>query len=108
MNKSTSDLNEIKQKPDQTTITTTHSVSSNTANTEHSVNTHSTDEPERVGAASPARKPVSNVIHVTGLTRPFTLSQLKELLIKYGKIIDDKFWINNVKSHCFAVVSFKK
>ena len=64
-----------------------------------------TDEPERVGDMSPAREPESNIIHIKGLTRPFTLLQLKELLSKYGKIVDGKFWINNVKSHCLAAVS---
>ncbi len=63
-----------------------------------------TDEPERVGDVSPSRQPESTIIHIKGLTRPFTILQLKDLLSKYGKIIDSKFWINNVKSHCYATV----
>lgn len=41
-------------------------------------------------------------VHVRNLTRPFTMGQLKELLNKYGRTLDDKFWIDNVKSHCYV------
>ncbi len=61
-------------------------------------------------SASPSKRPVSNVLHISNLTRPFTLPQLKELLSKYGRILrkgsDDYFWINPVKSHCY--VAFEK
>lgn len=53
---------------------------------------------------SPARRPATNVLHVTGLVRPYTLGQLKELLGRSGKLIDDGFWIDSIKSHCYAVV----
>jgi len=59
---------------------------------------------------SPSKRPISNVLHVSNLTRPFTLPQLKELLSKYGRILckdsKDYFWINPVKSHCY--VAFEK
>lgn len=52
---------------------------------------------------SPPRKPVSTTIHLKNLVRPFTLGQLKQVLGKSGKIVDDKFWMDKIKSHCFAV-----
>ena len=45
---------------------------------------------------------ITNVLHISNLTRPFTLNQLKELLSKHGKIVDEHFWINSVKSHCYV------
>lgn len=54
---------------------------------------------------------LSNILHIRYLTRPFTLSQLKELLSKYGPLLANPnsttsekhyFWINSVKSHCFV------
>jgi len=64
------------------------------------------EDPVDVGqrSPSPARRPSSNVVHVTGLVRPYTLGQLKELLGRTGKLIDDGFWIDSIKSHCYAVV----
>lgn len=60
-----------------------------------------------VSAAGDVAKIIENVtvhIHVKNLTRPFTMPQLKELLNKYGRTLDDKFWIDNVKSHCYVTV----
>ena len=64
------------------------------------------DDPVSVGQRppSPARRPASNVVHVTGLVRPFTVGQLKELLGRTGTLADDGFWIDSIKSHCYAVV----
>jgi len=64
------------------------------------------DEPVvvRQRSPSPARRPPSNVVHVTGLVRPFTLGQLKQLLGRTGKLVDDGFWIDSIKSHCYVVV----
>lgn len=38
--------------------------------------------------------------------RPFTLGQLKELLSRTGTLVDDGFWIDKIKSHCYVTVSF--
>jgi len=56
---------------------------------------------------SPSRKPAGNIIHVLNLVRPFTINMLKELMGKHGKLaeIENNFWIDKIKSHCFAVVS---
>ena len=53
---------------------------------------------------SPARNPESVNIHVKNLVRPFTERQLKELLGKTGTLKDGGFWIDKIKSHCYAVV----
>ena len=64
------------------------------------------DEPEAARRSpSPARSPVSNIIHVFNLVRPFTLGQLKALLGKHGKLLEDGFWIDKIKSHCLAKVT---
>ena len=64
------------------------------------------DEP-RPGrrSPSPARNPVSTIIHVSDLVRPYTLGQLKTLLARAGPLVEEGFWIDKIKSHCFATVS---
>ena len=69
----------------------------------------SIDEPIRAvgrpSKPSPSRRPESNIVHVMNLVRPYTLNQLKELLGRSGKLqAEDGFWIDNIKSHCYAVV----
>ena len=73
----------------------------------------STDEPLRTitNNNSGNKRPMSNVLHISNLTRPFTVPQLKELLTKFGALLPNPksetkeqhfFWINSVKSHCFV------
>ena len=63
------------------------------------------NQPIRVRSPSNNRNPPSCILHVTNLVRPFALSQLKDLLGEDGNVVTDGFWINKIKSHCFAVVS---
>ncbi|XP_017854424.2 apoptotic chromatin condensation inducer in the nucleus [Drosophila busckii] len=52
---------------------------------------------------SPARNHTSHVLYITNLVRPFTVLQLKGLLARTGKIVDDNgFWIDRIKSKCFV------
>jgi len=52
---------------------------------------------------SPARNRASHVLYITNLVRPFTVLQLKGLLARTGKIVeDDGFWIDRIKSKCFV------
>lgn len=51
---------------------------------------------------SPARNPISNVLFIQNLVRPFTVKQLKELLERTGKIVEDGFWTDRIKSKCYA------
>ncbi|XP_030765473.1 apoptotic chromatin condensation inducer in the nucleus isoform X1 [Sitophilus oryzae] len=51
---------------------------------------------------SPARNPVSDVLYITNLVRPFTVKQLKELLERTGKIREDGFWTDRIKSKCYV------
>ncbi|XP_018560643.1 apoptotic chromatin condensation inducer 1b [Lates calcarifer] len=61
------------------------------------------DDPVRTTRQpSPPRGKVSNIIHVTNLVRPFTLGQLKELLNRTGTMVEDGFWIDKIKSHCYV------
>ena len=59
----------------------------------------------RVRSPITNRNPASCVLHVTNLVRPFAQCQLKELLTEDRALVDGGFWINKIKSHCFAVVS---
>lgn len=64
------------------------------------------DEPQPSRRSpSPARNPVSNIIHVRNLVRPYTLGQLKDVLGRTGTLNEDGFWIDKIKSHCYVTVS---
>jgi len=52
---------------------------------------------------SPPRFPATTILHIKGLTRPFTINQLHVLLNRTGKLLTDEFWIDKIKSHCLAV-----
>ncbi|XP_029310815.1 LOW QUALITY PROTEIN: apoptotic chromatin condensation inducer 1b [Cottoperca gobio] len=61
------------------------------------------DDPVRAARQpSPPHGKLSNIIHVTNLVRPFTLGQLKELLNRTGSVVEEGFWIDKIKSHCFV------
>lgn len=51
---------------------------------------------------SPAKNPISELLYITNLVRPFTLKQLKELLERTGKIRENGFWTDRIKSKCYA------
>ena len=42
--------------------------------------------------------------HSRWQVRPFTLGQLKELLGRTGTLVEEAFWIDKIKSHCFVTV----
>ncbi|XP_044223833.1 apoptotic chromatin condensation inducer in the nucleus isoform X1 [Thunnus albacares] len=64
------------------------------------------DDPVRTARQpSPPRGKVSNIVHVCNLVRPFTLGQLKELLSRTGTLVEDGFWIDKIKSHCYVTYS---
>ncbi|XP_038126353.1 apoptotic chromatin condensation inducer 1b isoform X1 [Cyprinodon tularosa] len=61
------------------------------------------DDPVRTSRQpSPPRGKISNIIHVINLVRPFTLLQLKELLNRTGTVVEEGFWIDKIKSHCYV------
>ncbi|CAK6967884.1 apoptotic chromatin condensation inducer in the nucleus [Scomber scombrus] len=64
------------------------------------------DDPVRTARQpSPPRGKVSNIVHICNLVRPFTLGQLKELLSRTGTLVEDGFWIDKIKSHCYVTYS---
>ncbi|KAH8249527.1 hypothetical protein KR032_010198 [Drosophila birchii] len=68
--------------------------------------TVATAAPHVVRSPSPARNRASHVLYITNLVRPFTVLQLKGLLARTGKIVDeDGFWIDRIKSKCFVAYS---
>ncbi|XP_077411920.1 uncharacterized protein acin1a isoform X2 [Vanacampus margaritifer] len=64
------------------------------------------DDPVRTARQpSPPRGKISSIVHVSNLVRPFTLGQLKELLGRTGTLVEDGFWIDKIKSHCYVTYS---
>ncbi|XP_069355618.1 apoptotic chromatin condensation inducer in the nucleus [Maniola hyperantus] len=51
---------------------------------------------------SPPRHKQSSILYITNLVRPFTLPQLKNLLQRTGRIVDNGFWIDRIKSKCYV------
>lgn len=51
---------------------------------------------------SPPKHIASNILYITNLVRPFTLLQLKGLLARTGKIVENGFWIDKIKSRCYV------
>lgn len=64
------------------------------------------DDPVRTAKQpSPPRGKLSNIVHICNLVRPFTLGQLKELLNRTGAVVEEAFWIDKIKSHCYVTYS---
>uniref|UniRef100_A0A3Q0RGY6 Apoptotic chromatin condensation inducer 1a n=1 Tax=Amphilophus citrinellus TaxID=61819 RepID=A0A3Q0RGY6_AMPCI len=64
------------------------------------------DDPVRTAKQpSPPRGKVSTIVHICNLVRPFTLGQLKELLSRTGTLVEEGFWIDKIKSHCYVTYS---
>jgi len=61
----------------------------------------SSSEPqEQKREVPPAKNPVSNVIVIRELVRPFTQKNIQELLTQTGKVVD--LWLNTIKSVCYV------
>ncbi|CAF0853167.1 unnamed protein product [Adineta steineri] len=60
------------------------------------------DEPVRVKDPTETLEPPSRILYIRGLTRPFTLPLLKELLSRFGTLVDGEFWLDKIKSQCFV------
>ncbi|CAF3573288.1 unnamed protein product [Rotaria sordida] len=84
-------------------LTSTH-VSSFESKTsiDGKTNTIITDEPIRIRNITAINEPLSQILYISGLTRPFSLLQLKELLHRYGTLVDGQFWLNKIKSQCLV------
>uniref|UniRef100_A0A6I8NGZ0 Apoptotic chromatin condensation inducer 1 n=1 Tax=Ornithorhynchus anatinus TaxID=9258 RepID=A0A6I8NGZ0_ORNAN len=64
------------------------------------------DDPVRTAQVpSPPRGKISSIVHISNLVRPFTLGQLKELLGRTGTLVEEAFWIDKIKSHCYVTYS---
>lgn len=57
------------------------------------------DEPR---PPSPAKHSPCDILFITNLVRPFTVLQLKGLLQRTGKIVENGFWMDKIKSKCFV------
>ncbi|CAF3124497.1 unnamed protein product [Rotaria socialis] len=65
-------------------------------------NTIMTDEPVRIKNTTAVNQPLSQILYIRGLTRPFSLLQLKELLRRYGTLVEGEFWLDKIKSQCLV------
>lgn len=59
-------------------------------------------EADEARPPSPPKHTPCNILYITNLVRPFTVLQLKGLLQRTGKIVEDGFWIDKIKSKCFV------
>jgi hypothetical protein len=62
------------------------------------------DDLVRIKDASEARQASSPILHISGLTRPFTLQQLREVLRRFGSVDDDRCWLDKIKSQSLVAV----
>lgn len=51
---------------------------------------------------SPPKHSPSRILYITNLVRPFTLVQLRGLLARTGKIVENGFWMDKIKSKCYV------
>lgn len=51
---------------------------------------------------SPPKNKQSCILYITNLVRPFTSVQLRNLLLRTGKIVENGFWMDKIKSKCFV------
>lgn len=61
-------------------------------------------ETPRPKSPSPPEAQATNILLIKNLVRPFTLNQIKELLSRTGKIVENGFWMDKIKSKCFVEV----
>lgn len=59
------------------------------------------------GEVPPASNPVSCTIRVDGFVRPFTLPKAQALVAEMGggPLVEKGFWMNAIKTHCYATFS---
>ncbi|XP_033227111.1 apoptotic chromatin condensation inducer in the nucleus isoform X2 [Belonocnema kinseyi] len=62
------------------------------------------DIPHTKAPNSPPSKGTS-ILLIKNLVRPFTLTQIKELLSRTGTIVEGGFWMDRIKSKCFVEYS---
>ena len=67
----------------------------------------SSEDPDyvRERSPSPPKNEPSRILSIRNLVRPFTVRQLREFLSKVGTMVEDEFWIDRIKSHCYVTVS---
>ena len=58
----------------------------------------------QVKSPSPPSVKATNILLIKNLVRPFTLTQIRELLSRTGTIVENGFWIDRIKSKCFVEV----
>uniref|UniRef100_A0A1L8DXC1 Putative acinus induces apoptotic chromatin condensation n=1 Tax=Nyssomyia neivai TaxID=330878 RepID=A0A1L8DXC1_9DIPT len=60
------------------------------------------DVGKTVKPPSPPKNTSSCILYITNLVRPFTVLQLKGLLARTGRIVENGFWIDKIKSKCYV------
>lgn len=62
----------------------------------------SEEEEGQIEREKPVKTHSSPILYITNLVRPFTIMQLKGLLARTGKIVENGFWIDRIKSKCYV------
>lgn len=60
------------------------------------------DDVKTAKPPTPPKNTSSCILYITNLVRPFTVLQLKGLLARTGKIVENGFWIDKIKSKCYV------
>ena len=63
------------------------------------------DQPKRITSATITNDAPSDIIFIKNLMRPFTISQLKILLRSYGRLVDEEFWHDKLRSQGLVKVN---
>uniref|UniRef100_A0A915CSC0 RRM domain-containing protein n=1 Tax=Ditylenchus dipsaci TaxID=166011 RepID=A0A915CSC0_9BILA len=62
----------------------------------------------RLRNPSPPCSELTTLIHIRRLKRPFTVKQIQALLSEFGKLVEDGFWIDDIKTNCIAKFKTKE
>ena len=63
------------------------------------------DQPKRITSATITNDPPSDIAFIKNLLCPFTISQLKILLRSYGRLVDEEFWYDKLRSQYLVKVN---
>jgi apoptotic chromatin condensation inducer in the nucleus len=57
---------------------------------------------------TPSPRQTSRALRIDNFLRPFTQKQLLELLGETGTIVENGFWMNAIKTHCYVIYESEK
>ncbi|GAB0095937.1 hypothetical protein DMENIID0001_113770 [Sergentomyia squamirostris] len=97
-----------KEKKEPPVIVEKVAEESRSADVTHPIGLHrkimlvNEDVGKTVKPPTPPKNSSTCILYITNLVRPFTVLQLKGLLARTGRIVENGFWIDKIKSKCFV------